>query len=165
MWELDYKESWAQKNWCFWTAVLEKTLKFLWNARRYNQFILKEISSGCSLEALMLNLKLKHFGHLMWRADSFEKALLLGKIEGRRRKAQQRIKWLDVIIVSMDMSLGKLRELMMNREAWHAAVHGIAKSWTRLSNWTELNLAFDLNAGLWKLWLLPAAVKMVKETN
>ena len=140
MWELDYKESWAPKNWCFWTVVLEKTLECPLDYMRPNQSILKEISPECSLEGLMLKLKLQCFGHLLQRADSFEKTLMLGKMEDRRRMGWQRMRWSDGNTNSMDLSMCGLWELVMDKEALCAAVHGLIKNWTRLINWTELKL-------------------------
>ena len=136
VWELNHEDGWTLKNWCFRKLVLEKLLRFPWTTRRSNQSILGKINPEDSLEGLMLKLKLQYFAHLVWRAVSLEKTLMLGKIEGRRRKGWQRMRWLDNITDSMDMRLNKLQMMVKDREAWRVAVHGVTKSWTRLSDWT-----------------------------
>ena len=155
-WELDYKGSWAPKNWCFWTVVLEKTLESPLDSKEVQPVHRKGDHPEYPLEGLMLKLKLQYLGLLMWRTDSLEKTLMLGKIEGRRRRGRQSMRWSDGITNSMAMSLSRLQKLVMEREAWHTAVHEVTKSRTWLSDWTELNYSWKSH------WIMQKKAQMMK---
>ena len=161
MWELDYEESLVQKNWCFWTVMLEKTLESPLDCKEIQPVHPKGISPEYSLEELMLKLKIQYFGHLIWRTDSFEKTLMLGKIEGGKRRGQQKMRWLDGITDMMNMSLSRPWKLVVDREAWHAAVQRVTKIRTWLSNWTELStfMAWTLFKGGISQFTLPSNSK------